>query len=220
MNIIRVLIADDHPIFLFGLKSIIDTVDHMQVDFVVSDGENALEMIKVNKPDVAILDIDMPGLNGIEVCRKVKELGLTSKVIILTMHKNEAIFNVALDYGAQGYVLKDNAATDIVSSIETVTAGSQFISPHIMGFYNNRKEGRYNNIVKCINGLTSSEKNVLRLIAENKSSNEIADQLCISSKTVQNHRFNICKKMDLEGVNSLLSFSLQNKHIINLFLTA
>jgi len=220
MSVLKILIADDHPIFLFGLKSIIDTVDNMQVDYVVSDGEHALEMIRVNKPDVAILDIDMPGLNGIEVTRKVKELALDSKVIILTMHKDEAIFNLALDCGASGYVLKDNAARDIVSSIQTIVAGDCFISPHIIGFYNNRKEGRYNNIISSINGLTSSEKKVLKLIAENKSSNEIAEQLFVSSKTVQNHRFNICKKMELEGVNSLLSFSLQNKYIIDLFLTS
>jgi len=220
MSVLKILIADDHPIFLFGLKSIIESADNMQVDYVVSDGEHALEMISVNKPDVAILDIDMPGLNGIEVTRKVKELALDSKVIILTMHKDEAIFNLALDCGASGYVLKDNAATDIVNSIQTVVMGDCFISPHIIGFYKNRKEGRYNNIISSINGLTSSEKKVLKLIAENKSSNEIAVQLFVSSKTVQNHRFNICKKMELEGVNSLLSFSLQNKYIIDLFLTS
>jgi len=219
MSVLKILIADDHPIFLFGLKSIIESVENIQVDYVVSDGVHALEMINVNKPDVAILDIDMPGLNGIEVTRKVKELALESKVIILTMHKDEAIFNLALDSGASGYVLKDNAAADIVNSIQTVVAGDYFISPHIIGFYNNRKEGRYNNIINSINGLTNSEKKVLKLIAENKSSNDIAEQLLVSSKTVQNHRFNICKKMELEGVNSLLSFSLQNKYIIDLFLT-
>ena len=219
MSVLKILIADDHPIFLFGLKSIIESVENIQVDYVVSDGVHALEMIKVNKPDVAILDIDMPGLNGIEVTRKVKELALESKVIILTMHKDEAIFNLALDSGASGYVLKDNAAADIVNSIQTVVAGDYFISPHIIGFYNNRKEGRYNNIINSINGLTNSEKKVLKLIAENKSSNDIAEQLFVSSKTVQNHRFNICKKMELEAVNSLLSFSLQYKYIIDLFLT-
>ena len=219
MSVLKILIADDHPIFLFGLKSIIESVENIQVDYVVSDGVHALVMINVNKPDVAILDIDMPGLNGIEVTRKVKELALESKVIILTMHKDEAIFNLALDSGASGYVLKDNAAADIVNSIQTVVAGDYFISPHIIGFYNNRKEGRYNNIINSINGLTNSEKKVLKLIAENKSSNDIAEQLFVSSKTVQNHRFNICKKMELEGVNSLLSFSLQNKYIIDLFLT-
>ena len=220
MDILRILIADDHPIFLFGLKSIIETVDTMQVDHVVSDGVHALEMIRVNKPDVAILDIDMPGLNGIEVAKKVMELGLDSKVIILTMHKDEAVFNLALDCGASGYVLKDNAASDIVNSIRTVIAGECFISPHIIGFYKNRIEGSSKSVINSINLLTATEKKVLKLISDNKSSNEIAVQLFISSKTVQNHRFNICRKIELEGVNSLLSFSLQNKFIIDLFLNS
>lgn len=218
MSVVKILIADDHPIFLFGLKSIIESVNEMQVDYVVSDGASAFEMIKVNKPDIAILDIDMPGANGIEVTKKIKEMGLCSKVIILTMHKDEAIYNLAMDCGASGYVLKDNAATDIVNSIQTVIRGEFFISPHIIGHYNNRKEGSYTNIITSINGLTSSEKKVLKLIADNKSSNEIAEKLYVSSKTIQNHRFNICKKMELEGVNSLLSFSLKNKYIIDLFL--
>lgn len=219
MSLTRILIADDHPIFLFGLKSIVESVDDMQVDYIVSDGTHAFEMISVNKPDIAILDIDMPGYNGIEVTKKVKELSIDTKVIILTMHKDEAIFNLALDCGAMGYVLKDNAATDIVNSIRAVNSGEYFISPHIIGFYNNRKEGKYHNVISLINCLTGAEKKVLKLIADNKSSNEIAEELYVTSKTVQNHRFNICKKMELEGVNSLLSFSLQNKYIIDLFLT-
>lgn len=95
MSLTRILIADDHPIFLFGLKSIVESVADMQVDYTVSDGAKALEMVIVNKPDIAILDIDMLGYNGIEVTKKIKELGIGTKVIILTMHKDEAIFNLA-----------------------------------------------------------------------------------------------------------------------------
>jgi len=218
MSEIKILIADDHPIFLLGLISIIESSKDMRVDYVASNGEQALEMISINKPDVSILDIAMPGLDGIKETRKIKELAIDTKVIILTMYKNEAIFNLALDYGVSGYVLKDNASTDIVNSIKSVISGEMFISPHIMGFYQKRKEGYRSNIVKYISMLTDAEKKVLKYIADNKSTNEIAEKLYLSSKTVQNHRFSICKKMDLEGVNSLLSFSLQNKYIIDLIL--
>ena len=218
MSEIKILIADDHPIFLLGLISIIESSKGMRVDYVASNGEQALEMISINKPHISILDIAMPGLDGIKETRKIKELQLDTKVIILTMYKNEAIFNLALDYGVSGYVLKDNASTDIVASIKAVIAGELFISPHIMGFYKNRKEGLRSNIIKYINMLTDAEKKVLRHIADNKSTNEIAKRLYLSGKTVQNHRFSICKKMELEGVNSLLSFSLQNKYIIDLIL--
>ena len=100
MNEIKILIADDHPIFLLGLVSIIESSSGMRVEYVASNGQQALEMISINKPDVSIIDISMPGLDGIKVARKIKELNLNTKVIILTMHKNEAIFNLAMDCGA------------------------------------------------------------------------------------------------------------------------
>lgn len=218
MSDIKILIADDHPIFLLGLVSIIESSKGMRVDYVASNGEQALEMISINKPDISILDISMPGIDGIKIARKIKDLDIDTKVIILTMYKNEPIFNLALDYGVSGYVLKDNASTDIVNSINTVISGEIFISPHIRGFYENRKNGIRSNIVKYINLLTESEKKVLTYIANNKSTNEIAEKLFLSSKTVQNHRFSICRKLELEGVNSLLSFALQNKYIIDLIL--
>jgi len=220
MDKFTIFIADDHPIFLHGLKTIIDGQNNFKVSNTASDGVTAWDLIQVNKPSIAILDVDMPGMTGIEISRRVKELGLDTKVIILTMHKDEAVFNLALDMGAMAYVLKDNAATDLVNSINTVLKGEYFISPHIIGFYNNRKQGKYHDIVTAINILTDTEKKVLRMISANKSSKEIASDFFISDKTVQNHRFNICKKLDLEGVNSLLSFALQNKYLINVFLAS
>ena len=219
MNEIKILIADDHPIFLLGLVSIIEASPGMRVEYVASNGQQALEMVSINKPDVSIIDISMPGIDGIKVTKKIKDLNLNTKVIILTMHKNEAIFNLALDCGASGYVIKDNASTDIVNCIKTVQSGEIFISPHIMGFYKNRLEGSGDNIIKSIYSLTDTERKILKFIADNISTNEIAKKLFLSSKTIQNHRFSICKKMDLEGVNSLLSFALQNKHVIDLIIS-
>ena len=219
MNEIKILIADDHPIFLLGLVSIIESSPGMRVEYVASNGQQALEMVSINKPDVSIIDISMPGIDGIKVAKKIKDLNLNTKVIILTMHKNEAIFNLAMDCGVLGYVIKDNASSDIVNCIKKVQAGEIFISPHIIGFYNNRLEGSGYSILKSIYSLTDTEKKILKFIADNISTNEIAEKLFLSSKTIQNHRFSICKKMELEGVNSLLSFALQNKHVIDLIIS-
>ena len=169
----------------------------MRVEYVASNGQQALEMVSVNKPDVSITDISMPGIDGIKVTKKIKDLNLNTKVIILTMHKNEAIFNLALDCGASGYVIKDNASTDIVNCIKTVQSGEKFISPHIMGFYKNRLEGSGDNIIKSIYLLTDTERKILKFIADNISTNEIAKKLFLSSKTIQSHRFSICKKIGL-----------------------
>lgn len=219
MEATKILIADDHPVFLYGLKAVINSLNEFEVESVVSDGLSAYKLIKLNSPKIAILDIDMPGLNGIEVAKKIHNIGSETKVVILTMHKDESIFNIAFDAGAIGYVVKDNAATDIVDCIHAVNKGVEFVSPQINSFLRNRNSGSYANPIHLINELTDTEQKVLRLVANNKSSIEIAGELHVSSKTVQNHRFNICKKMKLEGVNSLLSYALLNKYIINLYLS-
>ena len=219
MAITRILIADDHPVFLFGLKSIIGSLECCEIENVASDGKTALNLLRETKPDIAILDIDMPGLNGIEVTKRLNKTKLTTKIIILTMHKDESIFNLAFDSGALGYVIKENAATDIVNCIKSVSNGDSFVSPQINSFYVNRRNESQSNDLKLIYNLTESEKVVLKEVSENKSSSEIASKLNVSNKTIQNHRFNICKKMNLEGVNSLLSYALLNKNTINLILS-
>ena len=219
MALTKILIADDHPVFLFGLKTVISSLENCVIENVATDGKTAFSLVRDTKPDIAILDITMPGLNGIEVTRKLNKIKSATKVIILTMHKDESIFNLAFDLGAVGYVLKDNAATDIISCINSVSNGDTFVSPQINSFYVNRHSKKYTSDLSLINSLTDAEKNVLKEITESKSSIDIADKLNVSNKTIQNHRFNICKKLKLEGVNSLLSYALTNKNLINLILS-
>jgi len=219
MSKIKILIADDHPVFLFGLKSIIGSMESYEISEVTTNGRDALNLIVKNSPQIAILDIDMPGLNGIEVLKILTKMQSSTKVIILTMHKNESIFNLTFDSGALGYVIKDNAAIDIVHCINAISKGDSFVSPHINSF-NVRRENPSNSGELClINSLTDTEKLVLKEVSFNKSSMQIADKFNVSTKTIQNHRFNICKKMNLEGVNSLLSYALLNKSTLNLILT-
>ncbi len=214
----QILIADDHPVFLFGLKSIISSIESCEVSGVASNGRDALNLINQSKPDIAILDIDMPGLNGIEVLKKVAISKSSTKIVMLTMHKDESIFNLAFDSGAVGYVVKDNAAIDIVNCIDAISKGDVFVSPQINSFISNRQSTNQASDLSLINALTDTEKIVLKEVSANKSSTQIADSLNVSHKTIQNHRFNICKKMNLEGVNSLLSYALLNKNTIQLIL--
>ena len=217
MKAIKILIADDHPVFLFGLRAIINQMNDCFIVNISSDGKRAYKLICKIIPDLVVLDIDMPHLNGIQIANKLGESHPRIKIVFLTVNKDESIFNFAFRSGARGYVLKDNAATDIVRCINTVFLGKIFISPQMRSFYNHMTTIN-STVFDLINRLTDTEKVVLHEVSKNKSSSDIASKLSITNKTVHNHRFNICKKMNLEGVNSLLTYSLLNKQTIDLIL--
>lgn len=210
---ITILLADDHPIFRRGLRQLVENDPSLKVLAEAENGKLALELIEQLAPDVAVLDMDMPLLDGIEVVRAIREKHLAVEFIFLTMHKDEDIFNEALDAGAKGYVLKDSAATDILHSIRAVVDGQNFISPQLFPYLLSRS-ARVASLIKqkpSLDNLTSTERRILKLIAENKTSREIASELFISIRTVENHRANICLKLDLRGAHALLRFALHNK---------
>ena len=210
---IRVLIADDHPIFRKGLRELIEEEPGLAVVGEAEDGVAAFERIQSLAPDVAVLDIGMPKMNGFAVAERVKASGLGAKIIFLTMYKEWDAFNRALDLGVKGYLLKDSAAAEIADSIKRVEAGELYISPVISSFLINRL-AKADALVATHPGLqtlTPTENRILRLIAEKKTSKEIADELSVSSRTVDNHRANICQKLNLRGGNALLKFALEHK---------
>jgi DNA-binding NarL/FixJ family response regulator len=210
---IRILIADDHPIFRRGLRSVIETDSRLKIVAEAEDGEAAVDQIQAFQPEIAILDMEMPNISGFEVMQAIQEKRLAVAVIFLTMHKDERFFNTALDRGAKGYVLKDSAVNDIIASIKAVAAGQNFISPQLSTYLLNRR-ARTASLIKQkqgLNNLTPAERRVLRLIAANKTSKEIADELCISVRTVEKHRANISEKLELHGSHVLLSFALEHK---------
>lgn len=210
---IRLIIADDHPVFRRGLRQVIETDRALHVMAEAEDGEAALALIQEHQPDVALLDMDMPKLDGIEVLRAIREKRLGVEVVFLTMHKDEDLFNDAMDAGAKGYVLKDSAVTDITQSIRAVAAGGHFISPQLSSYLFSRS-ANLAALVKqkpSLENLTATERRVLKLIAENKTSREIAGELFVSIRTIENHRANICAKLDLRGAHVLLKFALENK---------
>ncbi len=211
---IRLLIADDHPLLRAGLRQVIETDPRLQIVAEASDGAAALQLLATHKPDVAVLDIEMPQLTGFALLREMRAQRLTATVVFLTMYRDEEMFNEALDLGALGYVLKDSATTDIVAAIKAAAAGQPYISPAISGFLLNRAT-RATALVQqhpSLNDLTPTERRVLKLIAHNRTSKEIAAELFISYRTVENHRSNICQKLDLKGSHSLLKFAFDHKH--------
>ncbi|HMV99779.1 MAG TPA: response regulator transcription factor [Acidobacteriota bacterium] len=210
---IRIVIADDHPVFRRGLQMVITSDPMLKVVGEASGGTEAVSLIQTLHPDVAVLDIDMPDKNGFDVVRRVQTLPSVPKIVFLTMHQDEALFNGAFDLGVQGYLLKDSAVTDIIKSIKAVAAGEHFISSSLSTFLVNRSRRSVSLLERkpTIEDLTPTERRVLRLIAENKTSKEIADLLCISLRTVENHRAHICQKLDLRGAHALLKFALTHK---------
>lgn len=212
-TLIRLLIADDHPLLRAGLRQVIETDARLQIVAEAEDGATALEQLVATQPDVAVLDIEMPQLTGFALLREMRAKRLPTAVVFLTMYRDEEMFNEALDLGALGYVLKDSATTDIVGAIRAAAAGQPYISPAISGFLFNRAT-RTNTLTKQLpglNDLTPTERRVLKLIAENNTSKEIAAELFISYRTVENHRANICQKLNLKGSHSLLKFAFDHK---------
>lgn len=207
---IRLVIADDHPLLREGLRRVIEQETDLQVLAEAGDGESALENIITLKPQIAILDVDMPKLNGFEVIRALNEKRVDVSVIMLTVHREEEFFNEALRLGAKGYVLKDSAVTDIVSCIRAVAAGQNYVSPALTSYLFKPRREAYAK-PSGFDTLTPTERRVLQLIAEYKTSNQIAEELFISPHTVKTHRKNICAKLNLEGSHALMKFALEHK---------
>jgi DNA-binding NarL/FixJ family response regulator len=212
---IGVLIAEDHPIFRKGLRQIIEGEAGLKVIAEAENGEQALELIRTCLPQVAVLDVDMPRKDGLAVAREVKSLRLDVALIFLTMHKNERFFNAALDCGVKGYVLKDCASAEIVEGIRAVAAGRAYVTPLLTDYLlNRRRASQLAEEGTPLASLTAAERTVLRLVAEYKTSKEIAEDLFISVRTVDRHRANIATKLQLSGSHALLQFALEHKGAI------
>jgi DNA-binding NarL/FixJ family response regulator len=209
----RILLVDDHPILRKGLRHVVEADPSLTVVGEADDGVVALESIRAHQPDVAIVDINMPRMGGLDLAREVQQKGLKVTLAFLTMYRDEQMFNVALDLGVKGYVLKDNALAEIAGCVKAVAAGDYYITPSLSHFLINRSN-RTASIAALhpgISTLSKTERRVLRLIAENKSSKEIAGELFIHPRTVDNHRTNICTKLGVHGSHALLRFVLEHK---------
>lgn len=214
---IQILIADDHPIVRQGLRQAIEIDPGLKVVAEAGDGHAALAQLRALKPEIAIIDIDMPGADGFSVARSIRDERLPIKVIFLTVYREESFFDQAMEVGAKGYVLKDSAIADIVSGIKAVAAGQHFTSPAMTSYLMNRG-GRSVYAAPApgqpqlgLKDLTPTERRVLKLIAEYKTSKDIAEELFISFRTVNTHRANICQKLGIEGSHALMKFALAHQ---------
>jgi DNA-binding NarL/FixJ family response regulator len=217
MDKIRVVVADDHPVFLKGMRFVIAEEEDIAVVAEASDGLKALKFINELKPDIAVLDLDMPGKTGFDILRELNSSQSDCKTIFLTMHNASDLLLEALNIGVKGYILKENALSDIITAIRLVNKGQRYITPSLSDVVLNLNMPTTAPDSKklLLEKLTASEKKILYLIAKQKTTKQIADELFISAKTVEKHRYNICEKLDLTGNNSLLRFALENKKVIS-----
>ncbi len=208
----KILLADDHAILRQGLVKIIEDGDSYEVIAEAGDGLQAYEEIKRLKPDIAILDVSMPNMNGLEVAKKIQKEEIDVAVIILTMYVGRKYYQEAMNCGVKGYILKENSAHDLKTALKQVSAGKYFISSHLSDFLSESvKEKQFFKQKIAIDDLSRAEKRILKLISANKTSKELADTLSVSFRTIQNHRTHICRKLGLKGMNALLQFAIENK---------
>jgi DNA-binding NarL/FixJ family response regulator len=209
---IRVFNADDHPILRKGVSDLI--VQTAGLDWVGSaeNGKDALEKIRAIRPDVAILDIEMPLLTGLDVAKTLLDEGTATHFILLTLFKDKAFLNRALEIGIKGFLLKESSEKEILECIQYVSEGKAYVNASMTQFLISPQLAPSTNV---LGQLSSHEINILKLIARQKTSNEIADMLFISTKTVANHRTNISKKLDLNGEqNGLLKWAIEHKDLL------
>lgn len=213
---IRIVIADDHPIVRQGLRQIIELEADLCVIGEAGNGNEALALVEELKPDIAILDVDMPHADGFQVARSILAQKLSVSIIFLTIHREPAMFQAALDLGAKGYVLKDSAIDDIVAAVNTVSRNRFFTSlPMTSPILNQGGEfAPRDKSPAGLGQLTPTEYRILKLLSNYKTTKEIAEELSVSPRTVETHRARICQKLNLHGSHALMKFAIQYKSLL------
>ena len=214
MDKIRILLADDHTILREGIRSLLEDEPDMVVIGEAEDGHTAVKLVKQLDPDIVLMDIAMPLLNGIEATRQIKRDKPRTKVLILTMHENEEYIRQLLAVGAAGYILKDAAARELLGAIRAVHRGEAVLSPAITRLVI-EDYLRWGDLQpeNDSSGLSPREREVLQLVAEGYTNKQIAEILSISIKTVQTHRLNMMSKLDLHDRGELIKYAIQKKII-------
>ncbi len=209
MKKIRILLADDHTILREGIKVLLNRERDMEIVAEAEDGAQTLEKVRSVKPDVVVLDISMPKIGGLEITKEITETFPSTRIVILTMHDNEEYLVQALKSGAKGYILKEAAATDLAEAIRAVVRGDAYLYPAVARKLVDDYVSRVRTIKTAADSLTPREREVLKLVAEGHTNKEIADFLGISVKTVENHRTNLMRKLDLHDKTELARYAIK-----------
>jgi DNA-binding NarL/FixJ family response regulator len=206
--VLRALIADDHPIFCAGVRSLLDTQSGVEIVAEVADGLGAVEATRTQKPDVVVIDISMPGMNGLDATLIITGEMPGAKVLCLSMHSDPRFVDAALRSGAHGYLVKECAPDELVSAIHAVVAGGIYLSPSLGdAVLANYRAGRRE--LSTLSGLTPREREVLQLLAEGQSAHDIAERLHVSVKTVGTHREHLMHKVGTHSLANLTKFAIR-----------
>ena len=210
MSEIKVLVADDHQIIVDGLKSLLNNSADFKVIGEANNGREALKIIENVEVDVALMDIDMPVMNGIETLKEIRRRRLEVKVIILSMHHEAGMIKSLIDLGAMGYLLKSSPQEELAAAIRKVAAGQQYFSTQVTLSLLNKPQNSNNAESESAGLLTERETEIIKLIAEGFSNKEIGAKLFISHRTVDTHRTNLMKKIQVENIAGLISYAIKN----------
>lgn len=217
-SIQTILIADNHPIFRKGLMDLLQQMFAKAKIIECQNGTQALQNIQQLKPAIAILDINMPEMNGLEVCKQITKELIDTKVIILTMYREKEMIKNAMLSGAKGYLLKDNAVDEIKECVNTILKGETFVGTAMQPYQNELsvEDKKKQQLIDSLKSLSQAELKTLKLVSQNKSSREIAELLFLSEKTVENYRSRICQKLELPPRNnSLVLWISENKELLS-----
>lgn len=207
---ITIFLADDHTIVRQGLAKLLEGEPNLRVVGEAENGREAVVRVEKLKPDVVLMDIAMPMLNGIEATRQIRKICPQTKIIILSMHSHDRYISELFSLGASGYLLKSSTGTDIINAIHTALKGSTYLSPSISDkviedYLSLKKKSHQDNLY---NRLSNREREVFQMIAEGRSTKEIADILCLSPSTVKTHRSNIVEKLEMDNLSQLIQFAI------------
>jgi DNA-binding NarL/FixJ family response regulator len=214
MSPIRILVADDHEVVRRGVCALLEGHAGFQVCEEAADGREAVEKAKHSLPDVVILDIGMPGLNGFDAARQIRSVSPDSEVLILTMHESEQVIREVLAAGARGYVLKSDAGRDLITAVEALSRHKTFFTSRVAEMVLQKYlEGNPELVKSEVTSLTPREREVVQLVAEGRTNKEVATTLNISVKTAETHRTNIMRKLDCHSLSELVRYAIRNKII-------
>lgn len=213
MPALRILVADDHDVVRAGLRTLLESRQGWEVCAEAANGRDAVDKARDSKPDIAVLDIGMPLLNGVEAARQIRKVSPRTEVLVLTMHDSEMMIQSVLDAGARGYILKDDAGKNLLAAVDAVRRGKPFLSSRVSGAAAKVAVNEDGGAERMGRPLTPREREIVQLLAEGKSNKEISTFLNISVKTAETHRANIMLKLNFHSVTELVRYAVKNKII-------